>query len=391
MRFDPADPAFVADPYPVYAELRAAGPQWCPSAGVWLIARHGQVDGLLRDRRLGRVFTPRAPAESFGAWNLINQLNMLELEPPEHPRQRRLVARAFTPRRVEALRLQIREQSERLVDEALGGGTQLDVVQDLAEPLPVGVIGALLGIARADWALLRPWSNAIVSLYELNVTAEDEKAAELAAVEFVSYLRDQIDQRRSSPSDDLLTGLVQASDGGDRLSEDEVVAVGILLLNAGHEAAVNVLGGGALSLVAHPDQLARLPAEPEGLNQAVDELIRYDTPLSMFMRTAFEDIDLGSAMVRKGEKVGLLLGAANRDPNAFERPDELDVSREANPHVGFGAGIHYCLGAPLARLELAEALAALLRRGRRWELAEEPELRTTWQFRGPSRLVLNLS
>ena len=391
MRFDPTDPAFVADPYPVYAQLRAAGPQWCPSAGVWLIARHGQVDALLRDRRLGRVFTPREPVEAFGAWNLINRLNMLELEPPDHSRQRRLVARAFTVRRVEELRLQIREQSERLVAEALDGGARLDVVRDLAEPLPVGVIGALLGIPRADWSLLRPWSNAIVSLYELDVTPEAEKAAEVAAVEFVAYLREQLDQRRSRPREDLLTGLVQAGDGGDRLSEDEVVAVSILLLNAGHEAAVNVLGGGVLSLVEHPDQLAGLPAEPELLNHVVDELIRYDTPLSMFMRTAFEDIDLGSVTVREGERVGLLLGAANRDPDVFDRPDELDVTRQGNAQVGFGAGIHYCLGAPLARLEIAEALAALLRRGRTWELAEPPELRTTWQFRGPSRLVLNLS
>jgi cytochrome P450 len=392
MRFDTADPAFVGDPYQVYASLRAAGPQWCPSAGGWLIARHSQVDALLRDRRLGRVFTSREPAGAFTAWNMINRLNMLELEPPDHPRQRRLVSRAFTPRRVAQLRPRVRRQCRQLVDEALAAGDgRLELVRGLAEPLPVAVIGALLGIPEGDWALLRPWSNAIVALYDLQASPEAEVAAERAASEFVDYLRAQIEDRRHHPQDDLLTALVRASEGADRLSADEVVAIAILLLNAGHEATVNVIGGGVLSLISHPDQQSRLPDEPEKLPGAVDELIRYDTPLSMFMRTAFEDIDLGTAVVRAGQRVGLLLGAANRDPEAFERAERLDVTRTDNPHVGFGAGIHYCLGAPLARLEVAEALAALLRRGRRWELAEPPALRTTWQFRGPSRLVLSLS
>ncbi len=392
MQFDPADPAFVADPYPVYARLREAGPQWCPSAGVWLIARHAQVAALLRDRRLGRVFAEREPAASFTCWNMINKLNMLELEPPDHPRQRRLVSRAFTPRRVEELRPRIRAQCDRLVSAALTEGDgQFDVVGALAEPLAVGVIGALLGIPENDWAQLRPWSNAIVALYELDVTAAAEREAERAAAEFVDYLRAQAQERRGTPADDLLSALVQASDGGDRLSADEVVAVSILLLNAGHEATVNVIGGGIVSLVGHPDQLAALPPEPEQLTEAVDELIRYDTPLSMFTRTAFEDIDLGTAVVPAGERVGLLLGAANRDPDAFDRPDRLDVKRSDNPHVGFGGGIHFCLGAPLAKLEIAEALAALLRAGRRWDVTEPVPLRTTWQFRGPTSLVLSLS
>ena len=392
MPFDPADPAFVADPYPTYARLREAGPQWCESAGVWLIARHAQVASLLRDRRLGRVFGPREPADQFVSWNMINQLNMLELEPPDHPRQRRLVSRAFTPRTVEELRPRIRGLCEQLVSEALTSGDgQFDVVSQLAEPLPVAVIGALLGIPARDWQLLRPWSAAIVALFELGATSEGERAAEQAAEEFVAYLRDQIAERRRSPKEDLLTALVQASDGAERLSADEAVAISILLLNAGHEATVNVIGAGVQALAAHPVQLAALPEDPEQLDGVADELVRYDTPLSMFVRTAFTTVDLGETIVPAGRRVGLLLGAANRDPEAFERPDELNVTRLDNPHVGFGAGIHYCLGAPLARIEIAEALASLLRRGRRWEVMSQPAPRTTWQFRGPSRLVLSLS
>jgi cytochrome P450 len=390
--FDPADPAFVADPYPDYARLRQAGPQWCESAGVWLIARHAQVTALLRDRRLGRVFRPREPADRFVSWNMINRLNMLELEPPEHPRQRRLVSRAFTPRTVEELRPRIRGLCEQLVDDALSRGDgQLDVVSALAEPLPVAVIGALLGIPEADWRLLRPWSAAIVAMFELDATAEGEQAAERAAAEFVAYLQEQIADRRRSPKGDLLTALVQAGDGAERLSADEVVAISILLLNAGHEATVNVIGAGVQALAAHPVQLAALPENAEQLGGVADELVRYDTPLSMFARTAFTDINLGGTVVPAGQRVGLLLGAANRDPEAFERPDELNVTRTDNPHVGFGAGIHYCLGAPLARIEIAEALASLLRRGRRWEVMSPPAPRTTWQFRGPTRLVLGLS
>ena len=351
-----------------------------------------QVTALLRDRRLGRVFRPREPAEQFVSWNMINQLNMLELEPPDHPRQRQLVSRAFTPRTVAALRPRIRQLCDQLLDDALvSGDGRLDVVSALAEPLPVAVIGALLGIPEADWVLLRPWSNAIVAMFELESTDAAQRAAEQAAAEFVAYLREHIAERRREDRDDLLSALVRASDGGDRLSADEVVAISILLLNAGHEATVNVIGAGTQALAAHPEQLKLLPMEPEQLNGAADELVRYDTPLSMFARTAFSDIDLDGVIVPAGQRVGLLLGAANRDPGAFERPDELDVTRTDNPHVGFGAGIHYCLGAPLARIEIAEALASLLRRGRRWELMSPPVPRTTWQFRGPTSLEMLLS
>jgi cytochrome P450 len=386
VRFDPADPGFLADPYPAYAVLRREAPvaRYEPG-GLWLVSRHRDVDGLLRDPRLGRVFTPREPQDVFGPWNLVNERSMLELEPPDHTRLRKLLAGEFTPRRVEGLRGTITALVDELLD-AAGGVT--DLIAALAEPLPVAVIAELLGIPAADRGLLRPWSNAIVGLYELEPSGEAAGRAVRAAAEFDAYLRDLLAERRRRPGPDLLSALALAE--GDRLTEDELVATAVLLLNAGHEASVNVLGNGVSALLSFPDQLARLIDDPRLAPTAVEELIRYDAPLSLFQRTAFTDVEVAGVKVRAGERVGLLLGAANRDPDAFAQPDRLDVGRSPNRHVGFGAGIHYCLGAPLARLELQVALTRLLARFPRLALAERPEVRPTFQFRGYRRLRVRL-
>jgi cytochrome P450 len=385
--FDPADPGFVADPYPTYARLRQAPVGWHEPTGLWLVSRHADVDAALRNRSLHRVFTPRRPADRFHDWNLVNERAMLELEPPEHTRQRRLVAAAFTPRRVERLRPKIRALADSLLDAALDGG-QVELVGGLAEPLPVAVIAELLGVPAADRPLLRPWSNAIVGLYELTPDETVAERAATAAAEFVGYLRDLIAVRRRTPGEDLLSALVAATDGGDRLAEDEVVAVGVLLLNAGHEATVNVIGNGVLALLRRPDQLDRLRRRPDLLPAAADECIRYDTPLSLFQRTAVADVGIGGVSVPAGQRVGVLLGSANRDGEVFDRPDGFDAGRRPNPHLGFGAGIHYCLGAPLARVEVVEAVAALLARFPRLELAAEPPLRSSFQFRGVRELTV---
>lgn len=386
--FRPADPGFLADPYPAYAVLRREVPiGYDESASCWVVSRHADVSALLRDRRLGRVFTPRQPAGVFAAWNRINADAMLDLEPPEHTRQRRLVSAAFTPRRVAALRAPVRRLAERLLDEAIDGD-RLELMSGLAEPLPVAVIAELLGVPEEDRHRLRPWSRDIVGLYELAYDDTAEDRAVTAAAEFDGYLRGLIADRRRRPGEDLLTALVAASEEGDRLTEDEVVATAVLLLNAGHEATVNALGNGVLALLLTPGALGRLRAEPGLLAPAVEEMIRYDAPLSMFQRTAFVDVDVTGRTVRPGERVGLLLGSANRDERAFARPDLFDVSRPDNPHVGFGAGIHYCVGAPLARLEMQEAISALLGRYRRLELAGEPVRRPTFQFRGLTNLPL---
>jgi len=386
--FRPAEADFLADPYPAYAVLRLEAPvAFDESAGAWLVSRHPDVSALLRDRRLGRVFTPREPVTRFAAWNRLNVEAMLDLEPPEHTRQRKLVSSAFTPRRVAALREPVRRLADALLDAAVGDG-RLELMSGLAEPLPVAVIAELLGVPEGDRHLLRPWSRDIVGLYELSYDDAAEARAVTAADEFDGYLRALIADRRRRPGGDLLSGLVAASDAGDRLSEDEVVATAVLLLNAGHEATVNAIGNGVLALLRTPGSLDRLRAEPDLLATAVEEMIRYDTPLSMFQRTAFADIDVAGHPIGAGERVGLLLGAANRDGQAFADPDIFDVARRDNPHVGFGAGIHYCLGAPLARLEMQVALEALLDRFPRLELATEPVRRPTFQFRGLTDLPL---
>jgi len=371
-----------------YAVLRREVPiGYDESASCWVVSRHADVSALLRDRRLGRVFTPRQPADVFAAWNRINADAMLDLEPPAHTRARRLVSAAFTPRRVAALREPVRRLAERLLDAAVDGD-RLELMSGLAEPLPVAVIAELLGVPEEDRHRLRPWSRDIVGLYELAYDDTAEDRAVTAAAEFDGYLRGLIADRRRRPGEDLLTALVAASEEGDRLTEDEVVATAVLLLNAGHEATVNALGNGMLALLLTPGALGRLRAEPGLLAPAVEEMIRYDAPLSMFQRTAFVDVDVTGRTVRAGERVGLLLGSANRDERAFARPDLFDVSRPDNPHVGFGAGIHYCVGAPLARLEMQIALKVLLSRYRRLELAADPVRRPTFQFRGLTNLPL---
>jgi cytochrome P450 len=380
--FDPEDPAFVLDPYRVYAALREQAPVcWHEPNGLWLVSQHADVDALLRDRRLGRVFIPKEPDAFYGPWNLVNEHSMLELEPPDHTRLRRLVSREFTPRHVERLRGRIRGLTERML-EPLADTGEGDLMQVLAEPLPVAVIAELLAIPEQDRQRLRPWSNAIVSLYELSPDAEAADQAVRAAREFDAYLRELIAERRRRPGDDLLSGLAALSLEGDRLTEDELVATSVLLLNAGHEASVNVIGNGLLALLRHPEQVQCLRDDAGLVPGAVEEFIRYDSPLSLFQRTAFDDVEVAGQRVREGERVGLLLGSANRDPKVFAQPDAFDIRRSPNPHVGFGAGIHHCLGAPLARLEIQEALSVLLARFSVLELHDEPALRTTYQFRG---------
>ena len=385
MDFDPAAPAVVADPYPVFAAERArARAAWHDGLGMWVTYGHAEADAVLRDRRLGRLWTLRWPEESLPAYTLLHVHSMLENEPPVHTRLRRLVAAGFGRGQVERLRSRI----EVVASELAGGlsGT-VDLLPAYAEPLPVAVIAALLGVPDSDRGLLRPWSNAIVKLYEYRVDRETRVAAERAAAEYVAYVRSLIAYRRRQPGDDLLSGLIGIRDSdGSRLSEDELVATAVLLQMAGHEASVNVVGNGVLALMQNPDQLARLRADPGLLEPAVEELIRYDSPLQLFERTAKQDAAVAGVTVEAGQKIAALLGAANRDPAVFDAPDRLDVGRVVNPHLGFGAGIHYCLGAPLARVELQVSLATLLARFDRLELAGEPVRRPEFVLRGLASL-----
>jgi cytochrome P450 len=392
---DLTDPAVVADPYPSFARARVQAPvQWHEGLGLWLAFTHAESDAVLRDRRLGRIWRDREPAERFGSFNLVHRNALLEMEPPDHTRLRRLVSAAFARGHVERLRPWVQRLAGELVDglvERSGGTEPVDVLSGMAEELPVAVIAELLGVPEADRPLLRPWSNAIVKMYEYGRTAAVEDAAERAADQFVTYLRGLAAERRRTPGEDLLSHLVGVRDSdGDRLTEDELVTTCVLLLNAGHEATVNVSGNGLLALLEHPDQLARLRDDPGLLSTAVEEFMRFDSPLQLFERTATTDVQVGGVTVREGQKVAALLGAANRDPAVFPDPDRFDVGRTDNPHITFGAGVHFCIGAPLARVELQASFGALLERTSRLELGGEPVRRPEFVIRGLAELPVVL-
>jgi hypothetical protein len=372
---------FITDPYPIFAQLRHESPRWHEQTGMWLVLNHEHANAVLRDRRLGRIWRDREPADYFEPFNLLHRNQMMENEPPDHTRLRALVAKAFARGHIERLRPRIEELVGALLDR-VADRTEFDLLADYAEPLPVAVIAELLGVPEADRPLLRPWSNAIVKMYEYERTAQRQGQAVAAAREFADYMRGLARARRVEPGDDLISHLAQIEDGGERLSENELVASAILLLNAGHEASVNVFGNGMVALFRNPAELARVRTDPAVVETAVEEMIRYDAPLQLFERTATADIDLDGVLVSRGEKVAALLGAANRDPAVFVDPDRMDVTRDPNPHLGFGAGIHFCLGAPLARLELQISVPAVLARFPRLELAEVPQLRPTFVLRG---------
>ncbi|MFD9427417.1 MULTISPECIES: cytochrome P450 [unclassified Streptomyces] len=397
--FDPWSPAFVADPYPAYAALRATGrAHYFEPTRQWLIPHYSDVSGLLRDRRLGRTYLHRFTHEEFGRpappdahepFHTLNGQGILDLEAPDHTRIRRLVSKAFTPRTVEGLAPTVRRLAAELVDAlvAEGGG---DLLAAVAEPLPVAVIAEMLGVPESDRALLRPWSAAICGMYELNPSEETARAAVRASVDFSAYLRELIAERRGKPGDDLISALIAAHDEGERLSEQEMISTCVLLLNAGHEATVNTTVNGWRTLFAHPDRLAALRADHGLLPTAVEELMRYDTPLQMFERWVLDDIEIGGTVIPRGSEVALLFGSANRDPERFAEPDVLDLSRQDNPHVTFGAGIHYCLGAPLARIELAASFGELLRKAPTMRVTAEPEWHPGYVIRGLKELRVEL-
>lgn len=386
-----ADPAFVADPYPTFSRLRGEHPVlWHQPTGQHLAFSYAGCNTVLRDRRLGRLWTDKAPAERFEPFNLLHRNQMMENEPPDHTRLRSVVAKAFARGHVERLRPRVRQLADELLDRVAGTG-QLDLIEDFAEPLPVDVIAELLGVPGADRNLLRPWSQAIVKMYEYGAPSPAEQAAITAAGEFAAYLRELAAERRARPREDLISHLAHADDRGATLSGDELVASAILLLNAGHEASVNAFGNGVVALLEHPDQLARVRADAALVPAALEEMIRFDSPLQLFERTAREDVAVDGVTIRAGARIAALLGSANRDPAAFADPDAFRVDRSPNQHIGFGAGLHHCLGAPLARMELQTSLPILLERFPRLELAAAPVRRPTFVLRGYASVRLRTS
>ena len=388
-------PEVVADPYPHFAEARTRAPvQWHDGLGMWLTFTHDAANAVLRARTLGRIWTPRWPDEPMPAFELIHVNSLLENEPPEHTRLRRLVAGAFARGHIERLRPRVASLADELADRVadLGAdGTPVDLIAAYAEPLPVQVIAELLGVPRQDWPLLRPWSNAIVKMYEYAVSSAQRAAAERASADFVEYLRELVSLRRRTPADDLISSLIAETDrDGARLSVDELITTCTLLLNAGHEATVNVVGNGMTALLAHPAQLGTLRADVSLVPSAVEELIRYDSPLQLFERTALAPTRVAGVVVEPGQKIAALLGAANRDPAVFADPDAFDVARADNPHLGFGAGIHFCVGAPLARVELQTSLRTLLARFPGLALDAAPRRRPEFVIRGVQSLQITI-
>ncbi|WP_236790210.1 cytochrome P450 [Amycolatopsis sp. GM8] len=375
--FDPRDPVFLADPYPEFARLRADGEVHAHEGlGLAIAVSHAAASAVLRDRALGRIWSDAQPAEQFVSFNLLHRNSLLENEPPAHTRLRRSIAGAFGRGHVERLRPTVARLADRMVAELAERG-EGDLLDQLAQPLPVAVIAELLDIPEADRPRLVPWSNAIVKMYEYGLPPEGQQAAERAAKEFTDYLRAITEERRREPGEDLVSDLARSD-----LTGDEVVATAVLLLMAGHEATVNVIGNGVWALLRHPDQWRRLCEDPALLDTCVEELIRYDSPLQLFERTATEDVEIAGFRVGKGEKIAALLGAAGRDPKVFDEPGKLDIGRKPNAHLGFGAGIHYCVGAPLARIEIAAALRALTTRLPGLHLTGEPRRRPEFVIRG---------
>jgi cytochrome P450 len=391
MRFAPGDAGFIADPYRDYEELRERAPvHYDEATDHWLVSRYEDVDALLRDRRFGRTYLHTATHEEMGRsvppewhapfWDLINA-GILDMEPPDHTRVRKLVAKAFTPRYVEGLRPRVQAIVDDLLDEVVGAG-EFDLLPALAEPLPVTVIAEMLGVPEADRHLLRPWSGDIVKMYELNPSIVGQEAAVRASVEFAAYLRDLARERRAAPGDDLISGLVQVVDEGETLTENELVGTCALLLNAGHEATVNSTLLGWWALFRHPERLQELRDDHSLIPSAVEELLRFQTPLPMFERWVLEPFELHGTRIPKGAELGLIFDSANHDPSVFDRPEELRLGRRPNPHLSFGAGIHFCLGAPLGRMELQLSFRALLERFPRLEPVEEPRFKPNYVIRG---------
>jgi len=366
---DLASPRFKADPHPFYTRLRAEAPVWRTTLSdkrtAWLVTRYEDVAGVLKDDRFAKdplnAQDPEQRAESPWVRGYLKPLeqNMLDLDDPDHRRLRTLVSKAFTPRLIERLRGRIEEICRELLD-AMERRGKTELVRDYALPLPATVIAELLGIPAKDHRRFHRWSNRIVSIS----SGRDVWRALPAALAFVRYLRKMSERRRISPEDDLMSALVQAEEAGDRLSQDELLAMSFLLLVAGHETTVNLIASGTLALLEHPEQMKKLEDDPSLIKPAVEELLRYTSPVEIATeRYARQDLHISGTEVPRGELVLAVLGSANRDDQHFEDPDTLDLARDPNRHLAFGrGGVHHCLGAPLARMEGQIAITALLQR-----------------------------
>jgi pimeloyl-[acyl-carrier protein] synthase len=381
-------PEIRSDPWPFFARLREADPVHHRPGGDWLLTRYADCQAVLADPRCSSNPAHEAqPAEGSPARQAGSNL-LLFLDPPDHTRLRRLVSKAFTPRRVEGLRPRIAELVDTLLDEVAGERT-FDVLEALGYPLPVIVICDLMGVPKGDRNDLKEWSTAASRLLDPDVEGATLEQGLLGAMALAGYFDQLFEERRRSPQDDLVSGLVAAEEAGDRLSADELRAITVLLFIAGHETTMNLIGNGTYALLRNPDQLALVRDDPEVARPAIEELLRFDGPVHATARVPTEDIDVGGTTIPKGDRMIVALGAANRDPAEYPDPDRLDVTREDNRHLTFSHGIHFCLGASLARVEGQVAIPRLLQRFPDLQLAAEPSYREHLVLRGLTELQVS--
>ena len=390
-RLNVNDPEFIRNPYPVLAELRALGkPVWHESMQLWLAATHADASAVLRSKTLGRIFTPHEPDDLWETFNWLHADSIMENEGSKHTRLRTLVSKAFNRSQIERLAPRIDSIITELLD-VCHDKKEFDLLADFAEPLPVRVIAELLGVSRSDENHLRPWSQAIVKMYEFDVTPDEEAHAEKASREFADMITDMVEHRKAKPTSDLVSELAQVEDSGERLTLRELIATCVLLLNAGHEASVNAFGNGFVAALNDGEASALLRTQPHSIAKtAVEEFLRFDAPLQLFERTAMSDTEINGVVIESGEKIAALLGSANRDETVFDNPDTFNVSRTPNSHIAFGGGIHFCLGAPLARLEMNRSLPALFERFPSISIREIPEQRETFVLRGYKKILVSM-
>ena len=397
LRLDPRGEDFYQNPYETYAWLHGQGGTFFwEEFGYWCFGGFDDVNRLLRDRRFGRQ-SPIGIPDSRGtdsdrshlaAFDAVEAHSMLELEPPVHTRLRTLVNRAFVSRQVERLRPRVEALANELID-AFAVGEPVDLLPAFASPLPITIISEMLGVPVSMGPQLLDWSHQMVAMYTHGRTRETEEIANRATKEFSDFLRGYVAERKKKPGDDLLSLLIAAQEDGQKLSEDELVSSTILLLNAGHEATVHQTGNAVRVILAQGGDPRRFFASPAATAATVEECLRFDAPLHLFTRYAYDDIEVAPDItIKSGEQIGLLLGMANHDPKALIKPAAFDPDRTDQKNVSFGAGIHFCIGAPLARLELQVALKVLFDRMPHLALAEQPRFRDSWHFHGLEKLMV---
>lgn len=382
------DPDFVQNPYAIYADARLQGGLlWWADWGMFAAFDHATVHAAFRDKRLGRApLKPRDWGAHLAPFAAFESHSMLELEPPRHTRLRKLVLRAFTSRSIAALAPAISETANNLLDGLSG---TVDLIPNYCEELPVRIIARLLGVPEAMSPDLLRWSHDMVAMYQAGRSRETELRAVDATVQFTAFLTDYMEARRKTPTDDLISALITAEEDGAQLSRDELISTCILLLNAGHEATVHTMGNAIKCLLENKTAPALLG--PDHIANTVEELLRFDPPLHVFTRYVYEDMELAGQKLARGDEIALVLGSATRDPALCDAPDRFDPTRQPTPHVAFGGGLHFCVGAPLARLELQIALPALFHAFPHLKLAEIPRYSNTYHFHKLGHLTVSLN